>query len=140
RGIDYAAARTYCTWRGKRLPTEDEWEFVARGPGRQIFPWGNNPADAPDPKTRRLLPAAVAPPTGAFGNRGMGGEVWEWADGYDGKPILRGASYLVNLPLFQRLATRARENPGHARVDTGLRCAKSLEAWPESASGAGAAK
>jgi hypothetical protein len=47
---------------------------------------------------------------------------------------------LVNLPLFQRLATRARENPGHARVDTGLRCAKSLEAWPETASGAGAAK
>ena len=138
RGIDYAAARAYCTWRGKRLPTEDEWEFVARGPGRQVFPWGNNPAE--DPKARKLLAVASAPPTGAFGNRGLGGQVWEWADGADGKPILRGASYLVPPTFLQRLATRGSENPGHARVDTGLRCAKSLEAWPESAPGPGTAE
>jgi formylglycine-generating enzyme required for sulfatase activity len=132
RGIDYESARAYCAWRGKLLPTEDEWEFAARGPGRQVYPWGNNATDAPDPATRKLLTAGSAPPTGAFGNRGLGGQVWEWADGTDGKPILRGPSYLVNLTFYQRLAVRERENPGHARVDTGVRCANSFEAWPDS--------
>jgi len=134
RGIDYASAKAYCTWRGKRLPTEDEWEFVARGPARQMFPWGNNPAD--DPGARKLVPVASALPTGSFGNRALGGEVWEWVDGVDGKPILRGPSYLVQPTFLQRLATRGSENPSHARVDTGLRCAKSLEAWPETSAGA----
>jgi formylglycine-generating enzyme required for sulfatase activity len=137
RGIDYESAKTYCAWRGKRLPTEDEWEFVARGPGRQVYPWGNNAADAPDPATRKLLTAASTPPTGAFGNRGLGGQVWEWADGADGKPILRGPSYLVKVTFYQALAIRERENPGHARVDTGVRCASSLEAWPDTVSTAG---
>jgi hypothetical protein len=136
RGIDYEAAKAYCAWRGKRLPAENEWEFVARGPARNVYPWGNRAEDAPDPKARKLLPVTATEPTGAFGNRGMGGQVWEWTDGADGKPILRGPSYLVNLTFIQSLATRGRENPNEARVDTGMRCATSLDAWPDAGSGA----
>jgi formylglycine-generating enzyme required for sulfatase activity len=134
RGIDYASAKAYCTWRGKRLPSEDEWEYAARGPARQIFPWGNRPEDAPGPALRHIRPVSSLKSTGYFGSLGQGGVVWEWTEGaQDSRPILRGASYLVNLAFYQRLAMRERENPLHARVDTGIRCAASSTAWPDAA-------
>jgi formylglycine-generating enzyme required for sulfatase activity len=138
RGIDYASAKAYCAWRGKRLPSEDEWEYAARGPARQIFPWGNRVEDAPGPALQQLRPVSSLKSTGYFGSLGQGGLVWEWTEGaLDSRPILRGASFLVNLAFYRRLAMRERESPLHARVDTGIRCAVSSTAWPDAA-GSGA--
>jgi len=101
--ISWYDAVAYCKWAGKRLPTEAEWEWAARG-GLQnkIYPWGDEPIDQgkvkantwqghfPDKNTLRdkfygLAPVASFAANG-YGLFDMAGNAWEWcADYYNNK-------------------------------------------------------
>jgi serine/threonine protein kinase len=138
RAISRADAEVYCKSLNKRLPTEAEWEYAARGPERQEFAWGNRAEDGPAQATTALAAAndhtAVAP----MGAKGLGGGVWEWVDaGSADTYVLRGASWLESLTVNKRLAARRVEKLDAADTDDGFRCAASNSSWPaESADGA----
>jgi formylglycine-generating enzyme len=93
--VSWNDAEAYCAWAKKRLPTEAEWEYAARGGLEQkVFPWGDELE--PDGSHRMNVWQGVFPsentvadgyygtcpahayPANAYGLHNMTGNVWEW--------------------------------------------------------------
>jgi gamma-glutamyl hercynylcysteine S-oxide synthase len=150
--VSWYEANAYARSRGKRLPTEAEWEKAAswdEAAGEQrTYPWGNQ---FPGARHANLDQTAFGParvgayPAGAspYGALGMVGDTWEWtASHFSGYPgfsafpyseyseiffgsdhkVLRGGSWATR-PSMARASFRNWDYPIRRQIFSGFRCA-----------------
>jgi eukaryotic-like serine/threonine-protein kinase len=146
--ITWDQALEYCEGLGKRLPTEAQWEFAARGEDARPFPWGTDPPS----RSRANYDNAIDGDTAAVGTYDdgatplglvdMAGNVWEWvadwysASYYDDSPstdppgpasgvarVARGGSFgSTEAQLYSFY--RANFLPTETYSNVGFRCAR----------------
>jgi formylglycine-generating enzyme required for sulfatase activity len=147
--LSWFAAKSYAQWKGKRLPTVAEWEFVASASStrpdgendpefsRQVLNWFATP-------TSELSPVGAGP-ANFWGVQDMHGLVWEWVADFNTAMVTgdarsdigldrqlfcgsgaQGARNLNDYPAFMRYGFRSSLQADYCVHNLGFRCAKDL--------------
>ncbi|MBW1878243.1 MAG: SUMF1/EgtB/PvdO family nonheme iron enzyme [Deltaproteobacteria bacterium] len=153
--VTWSNAHAYCVGRGKRLPTEAEWELAARGGLKQkAWPLGDSPPSKSSASYGirfDALPAAGSTQANGYGLYDMAGSVWEWvgdryqADYYSRSPqqepagpfsdtccVVRGGSWFNKDAKDLRAANRFHmpDSPVKGLRSVGFRCVKTGDELP----------
>ncbi|XP_074655174.1 inactive C-alpha-formylglycine-generating enzyme 2-like [Tubulanus polymorphus] len=143
--VSYHDAHAFCTWKGKRLPSEAEWERACRASTKEwTYPWGDtfrrgsmNTWQGTFPTENKLgdgyeftSPVNAFPPQNERGMYDMVGNVWEWTNDhyleygatrekFQLRKVLKGGSFVDNIDHHHHHETTA-NHPVRASTRKGL--------------------